>query len=159
MSLLRKILIWMSTGFGLGNSPAVPGTVGCILGVPIAWAANTWLGIPGQVILAVVLSLIAIPICDAGEKAVGKKDPHCVVADEYLTFSISLIGLPFMPWLVVFAFVSNRVFDILKLPPARKLQELPGGLGIVIDDVFAALYSLVANHIVYALVCRYWLSA
>jgi phosphatidylglycerophosphatase A len=104
--------------------------------------------------------MVAVPICDAAEKHFGKKDPHCIVADEYLTFPISMIGLPVAWntwWILPIAFVSNRFFDIVKLPPANQLQRLHGGLGIVIDDVFAALYSLAANHAVYYLITR-WLA-
>ncbi len=71
-----------------------------------------------------------------------------MVADEYLTFPICMIGLPFNPWVLLVAFISCRFFDIVKLPPANQLQRVKGGLGIVIDDVFASLYSLAVNHIV-----------
>ncbi|MCX6998667.1 MAG: phosphatidylglycerophosphatase A [Kiritimatiellaeota bacterium] len=154
---MQRILLMLATGFGLGYSPFAPGTVGCLWGLPLAWALQAagqaqGLGWPSQVVAAALLSLLAIPICAAGEKAAGTKDPRCVVADEYLTFPISLIGLPFSPLVVAGAFVTNRLCDILKPFPARQLQRLDGGLGIVIDDVFSALYSLALNHALYRLV-------
>ena len=145
-----------ATGFGLGFSPLAPGTVGTLLGVGIVWLTNTYLGIVWQTVAAVILALLAIPICDAAEKHFGKKDPHCIVADEYLTFPLCMIGLPLQPWLVIFAFLSNRALDIVKPPPARRLQDLPGGWGIVVDDVVSSLYSLACNHMAYWVVSR-WL--
>jgi len=152
--MMKKLAILLSTGFGLGYSPLFPGSVGCLLGLPLVWIIQQTghhLGreIPFHITVAVLLSLIAIPICHAGEKAAGSKDPHCVVADEYLTFPISMIALPFTPVMIAISFITNRILDIIKPYPARQLQALPGGLGITIDDVFSASYSLVLNHAAY----------
>ena len=157
--MIRKLTILLSTGFGLGHSPLFPGSVGCLLGIPLVWLikyTGHQLGceIPFHITMAVILSLIAIPICHVGEKAVGEKDPHCVVADEYLTFPISMIGLPFSPFMIAISFVTNRILDIVKPYPARQLQVLPGGLGITIDDVFSAAYSLAVNHAIFWFVTR-----
>ena len=75
-----------------------------------------------------------------------------IVADEFLTFPICMIGLPVTLehwWLVAMAFLTFRICDILKPPPAHQLQRLHGGLGVVADDFFAALYSLGINHGLY----------
>lgn len=144
----------MATGFGLGYSPFAPGTVGSVWGVLIVLLVNSHFGWIGQSVIAAVLAVLAIPICEIAERHTGEKDPHCIVADEYMTFPICMIGLPLNWWILGVAFVSNRVFDIIKPPPARGLQELHGGFGIVIDDVFAALYSLAFNHAVYWVVVR-----
>ena len=154
MRLLNKLAVLLSTGFGLGHSPVIPGTVGCLIGIPLFRAiqlAGQGMGheIPFEIGAAVILSLMAVPICTAGERSAGHKDPHCVVADEYLTFPISMIGLPFSPLMIAIAFVTNRVLDIVKPFPARQLQVLPGGWGITLDDVFSASYSLVLNHLAY----------
>lgn len=149
-------MVLLATGFGLGLSPFAPGTVGSIWGVVIAFAINTNLPDPWvQAAIAAVLVLVSIPICDAGEKHFGSKDPHPVVADEYLTFPLCMIGLPPEPWILAVAFVINRALDILKPFPARQLQRLPGGLGITIDDVFSSLYSLAVNWVVYWVAKKY----
>ena len=150
MTLTSKLLNLFATGFGLGRSPFAPGTVGTLPGLPLAWALSV-LAWPWQVAACVALALLAIPLCTVGENIAGAKDPHCVVADEYMTFPISLIGLPFIWPVLIFAFLTNRGFDILKPFPARQLQRLPGGLGITIDDVFSSLYALAVNHLVYRL--------
>lgn len=143
-------------GFGLGLSPVAPGTVGSIWGVLIAFAINYNLPEPWlQAAIAAVLALVSIPICAVGEKHFGTKDPHPVVADEYLTFPLCVIGLPPVPWIFAVAFVTNRALDIVKPFPARQLQRLPGGLGITIDDVFSSLYSLAVNWAVYRAAMTY----
>lgn len=152
MSLLSRIAIGLATGLGLGYSPFASGTVGSVWGVLIAWGIDRALnGQPRsalwQLAVAVVLALIAMPICDRAEKVFKKKDDGRIVADEYLTFPITMIGLPFTPWVVASAFVINRVLDIVKPWPARQLQSVKGGPGIVLDDVFAAAYACIVMHL------------
>ena len=149
----RKWLVVLATGFGLGLSPVASGTAGTLLGIPLAFGVAALCGgsVAGQILCAVLLAAMAIGICEAGERHFGGKDDGRIVADEYLTFPIGLIGLPLQPGIVVTAFLTNRVMDILKPFPARGLQRLPGGLGIVVDDAVSACYSLALN---YALV--YW---
>ncbi len=151
---MKKLLAFAGTGFGLGYSPFAPGTVGCLLGLPLAWWSNTQFGISGQILVALICALIAVPLSQAVEDVVGSKDPKQCVADEYLTFPICMIGLPV--WgqpdglvVMVFAFLTNRFFDIMKFWPANGLQRLTGGVGIVIDDVFATIYALGVNHAAY----------
>jgi phosphatidylglycerophosphatase A len=157
--MIKKIAVLMATGFGLGQSPLMPGTMGTLLGLPLVWLTNSRLGIPGQITVAVLLSILAVPICDIAEKHFGQKDDHRIVADEYLTFPVCMIGLPLLPWVMATAFVTNRICDIIKPPPARRLQEIKGGAGIVIDDFLSSLYSLVAslvaNHFIFWLVRFY----
>lgn len=150
----RRVAVLIATGGGLGYSPVASGTAGTLPGlllVAILWP----LGLTTQVVSAVLLALLAVPLCDIAEAHFKKKDDGHIVADEFMTFPICMIGLPLTPWVLAMAFVSNRVFDILKPPPARGLQALKGGLGIVIDDVFATLYSLAANHLAYRIITHY----
>lgn len=160
MKVINRLAVLFSTGFGLGHSPVIPGTIGCLLGIPLAWATQTagrriGYEVAVEIAAAALLSLLAIPICEAGERAAGRKDPHCVVADEYLTFPISMIGLPFSPIMIAVSFVTNRVLDIVKPFPARQIQVLPGGLGITLDDVISAVYSLALNHLAYRIMIHY----
>jgi phosphatidylglycerophosphatase A len=145
---MTSVINFFAIGFGLGRSPFAPGTVGTLPGLPLAWLASqtAW---PWQVVICASLALVAVPICGVGEKQAGVKDPHCVVADEYLTFPITLIGLPFSWPTVVLAFLTHRVLDIIKPFPARQLQALPGGWGIAVDDVVSSLYALALNHVIY----------
>jgi phosphatidylglycerophosphatase A len=146
----RKLCIFFATGFGLGYAPVASGTFGTLPGLLIVWILNTecpsWIG---QAIVALVLSVLAIPIADVAEKVFLKKDDGRVVVDEYLTFPVCMIGLPVTPLMLGIAFVTSRMCDIIKPPPARGFQRFTGGFGIVIDDFIANLYCLAINHGIY----------
>lgn len=157
-----RLALLLATGFGLGRSPFAPGTVGALLGVPLSAALLPLLNLPYgwvlQSIAGALLCAVAVPVCDRAERLLETKDPHCIVADEYLTFPLCLIGIHWMgePWILPAAFVLSRISDIIKPPPARQLENLGGGLGIVMDDVLASLYTLAVNHaMVYAMAARH----
>jgi phosphatidylglycerophosphatase A len=120
----------------------MPGTFGTLLGLPLAWGLNRsgW-PLAVELLVIVAIFLAGIPLCDRAARLFGKKDPGCVVFDEIaavplvfllerITFSTAILG-----------FIWFRIFDIAKPWPVRRLERLPGGLGIMIDDVAAALYA------------------
>lgn len=146
----RRLALFAATGAGLGYSPVASGTVGSVWGLLLVWGMQP-LPVWGQAILAAVLCLAAVPICHQAEAVLGRKDDGRIVADEYLTFPLCMLGLPFSPLMLATAFLTCRFFDIVKPPPASQLQRIPGGIGIVIDDVVATLYSLALNHALYRL--------
>ena len=150
--MLRFLSLALATGFGLGFSPFASGTVGTLLGVLIVAAMGFLnVGIVLHIVIAVLLPIIAIPICGDAEKFFGKKDDGRIVADEYMTFPLCVIGMPYFtqPWLLIWAFLFHRFFDIWKPPPARQLQKLTGGLGVVIDDVASSIYALIATQAIW----------
>ena len=153
---MRKLTILFASGFGLGLSPIASGTVGTLLGVLIM-IALPFRPLAAQLALALVLPMLAVPICGIAEKHFGKKDDGRIVADEYMTFPICLLGLPWQdhPWLLAAAFLTHRVFDILKPFPAYRLQRLKGGMGIVVDDVASSIYALAANWLIFWLVMQH----
>ncbi len=155
-SAKNAIYLTLATGFGLGLSPVVPGTTGTLLGLlPVFGLRNfDW---RLQLCAGVVMTLAAIPICGAAEKIYGKKDDHRIVADEYATFILCMLGLPWMEhlWLLPVCFVINRIMDIVKPAPARQVQGIAGGAGIVLDDVISSLYALAANWCVFLIVQRF----
>ncbi len=149
----NKLNQYVATGFGAGFSPIMPGTVGTLWGVPLALAFAQIPYLTLQVAACLAMTLLAVPICAAAEKQLGKgKDPSCIVADEYCTLPIVYLGLSLTPWVVLSGFVLHRMFDITKPPPIRQLQSLKGGVGIVIDDVLAALMALAVNHLLFRVV-------
>lgn len=152
--LWNRLSVMVATGFGLGYSPFFPGTAGALLGVVIVLALAPLVqdSIVLQAGVALAFSLIAVPLCGAAEKHFGVKDDRRIVADEFLTFPICMLGLPLTPWVLALAFLTNRLLDILKPPPARQWQRFGGGPGIVIDDVVSSLYSLLLNHLIFRLV-------
>jgi len=149
---MKKLIEWVAVGFGSGYSPVMPGTVGTLIGLPLAWGVMRLYPSYGlQALVCLVLTLLAVPVCGAAEKSIGGKDPGCIVADEYLTLPITVIGLT-SPWALLTGFVLHRIFDITKPPPIRQLQHIHGGFGIVVDDLLAAVIALGLNQLIFRLV-------
>ena len=113
----------------------------------LLWAALAYglapsLRTPVAIELALLVSLIGIPAATQVARASGLKDPQCVVIDEVGGQLITLIAVP-LAWKTFLAgFILFRGFDIVKPPPVRQLEKLPGGTGIVLDDVAAGVYAL-----------------
>src|SRR5579864_5853420 len=137
----------IATWFGCGYAPVGPGTAGSLAALAIAIALHLAYG-SGRgtfLLLTLLLLLPGIWASDVFAKRIGQKDPHAVVVDEVLGQWLTLAGaatLSWKSWLAAFAFF--RLFDIWKPPPARQLEALPGGIGIVADDLMAGLYGAVA---------------
>lgn len=142
---MRIINYILATGLGTGFSPLAPGTAGSILAVLVLYFVppfSPWL------LLAILFVLFWIGVYTGGEleKELGE-DPSKVVIDEVVGMGISLLFVPHDWRLFLIAFALFRLFDILKPPPIDQSQQLPGGLGIMIDDVLAGIYALAGVHI------------
>jgi phosphatidylglycerophosphatase A len=134
----------IATWFGCGYSPIAPGTAGSLAALAIAWPLVRFAGWQPLWFLAPVLVLTGPGIWAAGVTAreSQQKDPGFVVVDEVLGQWLALAGahhLNLQSWIA--AFVLFRSFDIWKPPPVRQLEALPGGTGIVADDLMAGIYS------------------
>ncbi len=148
---MKNFIKWVAIGFGTGLSPVMPGTVGTLVGLPLAWGVMYLPSVWCQIGTCVVLTLLAVPVCGIAETIIGGKDPGCIVADEYLTLPITVIGLT-SPWALLSGFLLHRVFDITKPPPIKQLQHIHGGFGITVDDFLAALIALGINHLIFRFV-------
>jgi phosphatidylglycerophosphatase A len=148
-----RLVKFLATGFGAGNLPVAPGTAGSMVGVGYWWLLSRtgpWVEWP------VVVLVLLLAVWCSGEAAVlfRKPDPSCVVIDEIVVMPLALAGLGFVWWKIALGFVWFRIFDIWKPPPVRQAQMFTGGLGIVLDDVLAALYACGTTHLVLWLVQR-----
>lgn len=131
----------LASGFGLGFSPLAPGTVGTLAALPFAWLWSGLSPVGGLVVL-----LLAVPcgayVCDRAEATGGAHDPGWIVCDEMVGFWVAVAWLPPRWGTYLAAFVLFRTFDILKPPPAGWIdRHLPGGWGILLDDVVAGVYA------------------
>jgi phosphatidylglycerophosphatase A len=139
----------LATWFGCGLSPVAPGTAGSAAALAIAWWLRTSYGWQGWMFAAAAAAMLAPAIWAAEVTAVssGKKDPQIVVIDEVLGQWVTLAGaaaFDTVSWIA--AFLLFRAFDIVKPPPVRQLERLPGGLGIVADDIGAGIYGAVVLY-------------
>lgn len=152
-SVWERLTVFIATGFGLGLVvPFAPGTFGSLPGVALAYATTR---LPCAIQLPTVLALVilAVPVCTLAERALGIRDDGRITADEWMLFPLALLGLPLadLPWWSMLVFFSVvRALDILKPWPARRLQALPGGCGIVIDDFVANVFALAVNWLLAA---------
>jgi phosphatidylglycerophosphatase A len=134
-------------GFGSGLAPVAPGTVGTLVGVPFffMFSALTW---PVYLLLLLVFTALAVYLAQAAERIIGKKDAPSIVIDEITGFLWTMFYTPPTVGCIVGGFLLFRFFDIVKPFPVRKLQDkLPGGYGIVGDDVMAGIYGNLTLHI------------
>lgn len=141
----------IATFFGIGRMRPGPGTWGSaaavVLWAGLAHAIPTNWRTPAVIILATFITLIGIPAATQVSRSSGKKDPQFVVIDEVAGQLIALIAAPLAWKTFLLGFILFRAFDIVKPPPVRQLEKLPEGTGIVIDDVAAGLYALLAMQL------------
>jgi len=148
------------TVFGLGHLRPFPGTWGSlppiVLGIVMVLvglgpAETPWLFRLVMLAVAVVFSLACVVLGERAEARFHAKDPSQVVADETAGQALALALLPAAAaatpatgvFTIVLAFFAFRLFDITKPPPAGSLQRVPGGWGILLDDLFAGVYAAV----------------
>jgi phosphatidylglycerophosphatase A len=172
MTRLGRMMI---TAFGLGYLRPAPGTWGSLPPVVMVLmllavirqqpsaTIDTYINI-ALVVLASIFAVACLRFGRQAEELLGQKDPGTVVADEVCGQSIALLALPWEPmlsWLEIRhdillafgAFIAFRLMDILKPPPARQVQRVHGGAGILIDDIIAGVYALMLVKLV-----LYWMS-
>ena len=138
---------FIGSGFGTGLSPVAPGTVGSLAAVIIYWllpVGSTSPALYGMIVVGFVLGIWATGTLITP----GDPDPSKAVWDEFIGLWVTCLLLPKeLVWLAA-AFLCFRIFDVLKPWPARRLESLHGGLGIMADDLAAGLYGAVALNAV-----------
>lgn len=151
--LLKTLAV---TAGGLGFLRPAPGTWGSTPPCAVAWfivlLGGTTIHISiAAAIMAIGATLTCIALGEYAERRFGRKDPSEVVIDEVAGQGVALLFIPAFAietfWRATLtlgaAFVLFRIFDILKPPPADAMQRLKGGLGVVVDDLFAGLYAAI----------------
>jgi phosphatidylglycerophosphatase A len=154
----EKKTLWawaLGTFFGAGLLKPGPGTYGSIAAV-LLWFGAARLLHPASVTLAIgtaiaalVATLIGIPAATIVARESGREDPGHVVIDEVAGQLIALIAIPADWQHAAVSLLLFRIFDILKPPPIRQLERLPGGTGIMLDDVAAGVFALIVAQIIH----------
>ncbi len=138
---LKKLKYIFATGFGIGYAPYIPGTIGSLVAlllfIFIPLQDYIWLAI------SILMFFIGMWVSGTVEKDNGK-DPGIVVIDEFVGQWIALLFLPRILWIFIASFIVFRILDIIKPFPAADLEELDGGIGIMLDDIIAAIYTNMA---------------
>lgn len=137
----RDPVHWLAFGLGTGLAPVAPGTVGSLPGVALAWLTKD-LGLATELAVAVLLVAAGIWLCGESARRLGIHDHGGIVWDEIAGMYLVLVFSPPGVYWWIAAFVAFRAFDIVKPWPIRDLDHrLKGGLGIMLDDLVAALYA------------------
>ncbi len=139
----------IATWFGCGLLPGAPGTWGSIAALPFAWLITRQFGVWG--LFCAVITAFAIGIWAAGRytQAAGLKDCQNVVIDEVAGQWLALLFVPLDPLAYFVAFILFRICDIYKPWPANRAdRNVTGGLGIMLDDMIAGAYALLAMQTV-----------
>jgi phosphatidylglycerophosphatase A len=135
----------VGTFFGIGYMRPGPGTWASAVTVLLWWAANRGAFVPHQWLVAAILAsfatFVGIPASTVVARESGVEDPSFVVIDEVAGQLIALIFVPAEWKYLLASLILFRVFDIVKPPPLRRLEQLPQGTGIMLDDVGAGLYA------------------
>jgi phosphatidylglycerophosphatase A len=136
----KRVIKLLSTFFYLGEMPLAPGTWGSLGGMLLYLALGlrtTWV----HVGVFAAVTLVGFLVAGRAEAVFGTKDPKPVVIDEVAGIFLVFFGLKLTWPVIVSGFVLYRLFDILKPPPARRLERLGGSAGIMLDDLLCGLYA------------------
>jgi phosphatidylglycerophosphatase A len=145
-SALATVAAAVATGFGSGYSPIAPGTAGSFVGLLLYWPLCR-LPVAAQLGIVALGFLVGTAAAAAVARRLGVEDPGIVVVDEVVGMWVSLLFLPFTTFTAALGFVLFRVMDVVKPYPARQLEDLPGGWGIMSDDLMAGLYTNLALRV------------
>jgi len=125
----------------VGRAPLAPGTVASALTAVVLWLLQ--LSTPALLALLILVTALGTWAAEQAERALGGgKDPGAIVVDEVAGMTLSVLAVPLSLPALLAAFLLFRVFDVVKPFPANVSQRLPGGVGVVADDLIAGLYTL-----------------
>lgn len=151
MNFRNQVVMFLATGFYLGKIPVAPGTFGSLPGLLLCWALSG-ISASAAVVVGLLLIVLAVWISHEAEKLLGSKDPGSIVIDEIAGMFVTFFGLAFTWKTAIAGFVVFRILDIAKPFPVRQLErKLPGGVGVVADDLVAGLMANIMLRIIFAL--------
>jgi len=125
----KNLIILVASGFGLGLVPKAPGTLGTVLGLVLAVL------VPDNIYFVVGVGVLGVWVSHEAEKILEEHDSPQIVIDEIAGFLIA--AYTWQGYYLIMAFILFRILDIFKPDPIRQLQRLPGGIGIMADDLAA----------------------
>jgi phosphatidylglycerophosphatase A len=137
-----RLAFALALWFGCGKVPLAPGTAGTVGALPLYLLVRPH-GVLAVLATAVLLTVVGIWAADRVARATGLKDPQIVVIDEVAGVHVTWLAASPSWQSVLAGFVLFRLFDQTKPFPARRAEKLPGGFGIVLDDVFAGIWGAI----------------
>jgi phosphatidylglycerophosphatase A len=143
---MKRVALFIATSGGAGYSPIAPGTAGSAVGAVIYWFTRDW-SLAWQVALIVLISGVGAWAASVAAAHFGREDPGEVVVDEVAGQLVTLLATGASLYGTCLGFFIFRAFDIVKPWPVNRFERLPGGIGIVADDLMAGVYGNLALRI------------
>jgi len=141
MYFVDKAALFLATGCYVGKIPFAPGTFGSAVGLPIAYLVSLT-PLPFSLLFIIAFIGFAVLISNRAEIVMAKKDPGDIVIDEIVGIVITFINFAVNVWILIAGFILFRIIDIMKPYPIRWIdRQVPGGCGVVLDDVIAGIYA------------------
>ncbi|MCK5014439.1 MAG: phosphatidylglycerophosphatase A [Candidatus Omnitrophica bacterium] len=140
-----KLVRMLSTWFYVGDIPGAPGTAASAVAVLMAVILSPYIFL--YIVVSVIITVLGFKVSGKMEDVLGRKDPGCVVIDEVAGIMVTFFLLPLTIPVVITAFFLFRAFDMFKIYPANKFEQIKGGTGIMMDDVIAGLYANIVMQI------------
>ena len=147
-TILAHPIHLLAFGFGAGLSPKAPGTVGTLVAIPI-FILMSQLTLINYIILLILIVILSFYIAGESARLLGVHDHGGIVIDEICGYLLTMIMAPNSWQAIIIGFILFRVFDIFKPWPIKYLdQHIPGGVGIVVDDLMAGIYALLSLQLI-----------
>jgi len=149
---LKNFLVQIiSSVFFIGYLPLIPGTFGSLAGIGLFYLLQ---GSGGAIYFLTIMGVLVLGLLTSSkmENLLNKKDPGCIVIDEVVGMLIALSFMPADLKIVILGFLIFRILDTLKPYPAARLQNLHGAVGIMADDLIAALYTNIVLQVILRLI-------
>lgn len=145
---MKGLKLLIATGLGTGYAPVASGTFGTLPAIPLMMA-TAWLPLWAKLLVFALLFAVGVWTADYVEEYMDLKDPGIVVIDEIAAYYLVMAFFPPSISMYVITFLLFRLFDIIKLWPARHFDtKVSGGMGIMLDDVFAGIHAIIAYWII-----------
>jgi phosphatidylglycerophosphatase A len=151
----QRLMLLVGSIGPLGHMPASGTVAVAVAGIPLAYLMGRYLPLGWYLAVTIAFTGFSIWLHDVGDRILGEKDSRKLVLDELAGFFFAMIAIPMDSprtiWLLVIGFFLERGIDIAKVPPANVIENrLPGGWGVVGDDVVAGLYTMGILHLLMA---------
>jgi phosphatidylglycerophosphatase A len=140
-----KLVKMLSTWFYIGDIPGAPGTVASAAGALLAIIFSSNIILYLLILCAVII--MGLKVCGLMEGILDRKDPGCVVIDEVAGIMVAFFLLPLNIAVIFTAFFLFRAFDMFKIYPVNKFEQLQGSMGVMMDDIIAGVYTNIVMQV------------
>ena len=144
----QRVAVRFATVGPLGFVPVAPGTAGSAAGLALFWVIRSTGSLWLEVVVLLVVTMAGVVAAAAAESTYRRRDPGLIVIDEVAGMLVTLLAVPVGIVGAVAGFFLFRLFDIVKPFPARQAERLPGGWGVMADDLVAGLYAQVLLRLI-----------